>query len=73
MAGDTIYLANAFNWSKKSLEFSENPKTLNTHALLLNMLGRKKEAVLMQEKAILLKKKQGFDTESFEKELKEMQ
>jgi tetratricopeptide (TPR) repeat protein len=69
---DNTYLAKALKWSEKALELYENYTTLNVYALLLYKTGNKKEAVNWQEKAILFKKKRGFDTKSLEQELNDM-
>ena len=69
---DNMYLSKALKWSEKALELYENYTTLNVYALLLYKTGNKKEAVSWQEKAILLKKKRGFDTKGLEKELNDM-
>ena len=72
MTDDPQYLATAINWSTRANEFFENYISQNTHALLLYKVGKAEEAIEWQKKAIELKKKQGFDTKNFEKELSDM-
>ncbi|MBO0938953.1 hypothetical protein J2I47_20540 [Fibrella sp. HMF5335] len=52
MTRDTTYLKKALTWSKRSLEFREEPSLMDTYAHLLYRLGRKEEALDWQEKAV---------------------
>ena len=69
---DPLLLTKALQWSTRANEFTESYIALDTHAHLLYKLGRKDEAIIWQLKAIDLKKKRGYNTESLEKELNEM-
>jgi hypothetical protein len=66
------YLSKALQWSEKAIAFNDTFTAMNVYALLLYKTNNKPEAISWQEKAITLKKKQGFDTKSLEKELSEM-
>jgi tetratricopeptide (TPR) repeat protein len=72
MTNDPMLLAKALQWSLKANEFSENYNAMDTHAHLLYKTGKVEEAIVWENKAISLKKKQGFDAKSFEKELLDM-
>ena len=52
MTRDTTYLKKALTWSKRSLEFREEPSLMDTYAHLLYRVGRKEEALEWQEKAV---------------------
>ena len=49
---DPACVESALAWSKKSLEAEENPMLIDTYANLLHKLGRTKEAIEWQEKAL---------------------
>lgn len=66
------YLSKALKWSEKAIAFNETFTAMNVYALLLYKTNNKPEAIRWQEKAIALKKKMGYDTKTFEKELSEM-
>ena len=65
-------LETALKWSERSIELMESPINLDTYANLLSKLGRKKEAIKVQKKAIKMAKKQGIELEGFEQTLKEI-
>ena len=72
LTNDPLHLSKALQWSARANQFTESYIALNTHALLLYKTGRKEEAIIWQNKAIDLKKKQGFDTKTLSTELAEM-
>jgi tetratricopeptide (TPR) repeat protein len=72
LSNEPLNLLKALQWSARANEFNESPEAMDTHAHLLYKLGRKKEAIEWQNKAITLKKKRGFDTKDFEKRLSAM-
>lgn len=51
---DGTCLAEALQWSKQSLKDGDNAMFLDTYANLLYKLGRKEEAIAMEEKAVAL-------------------
>lgn len=51
---DMSCVKEALEWSKRSLEGKENPMFMDTYANILYRLGRKDEAIAMQEKAVKL-------------------
>lgn len=69
---ENALLEKATIWAAKAVELYTGYPHMNTYALLLSKTGRKEEAIQWQEKAIALKKKQGMDTKSLEKEWEEM-
>lgn len=69
---ETLNLSKALLWSARANEFAENFEAMDTHAHLLYKLGKRKEAIEWQNKAIALKKKRGFDTKDLEKRLAAM-
>ncbi|GAB3904118.1 hypothetical protein GCM10028803_33590 [Larkinella knui] len=69
---DSKDLNQALAWSNRSLELDASPMYMDTNAHLLSKLGRKKEAVKMQEEAVLKEKALGNDTKSYEEELAKM-
>lgn len=73
MSNEPIYLAKAVKWAIRANEFYNHYISLNTLAKLYYKTGQKTEALKTQTKAIELKKKMGFDTKEFEKELADMQ
>lgn len=66
---DKKALNQALTWSARSLEYDRSGMHLDTYAHLLNKLGRKTEAVKIQEEAITKEKAAGGDPASYEKEL----
>jgi hypothetical protein len=72
MTNDSGYISKALSWAVRANEFFEKYTSLNTFALLLFKSGRKEEAIIWENKAILLKKMQGFDAIGLEKELDAM-
>ena len=72
MTDNPQHLAKAANWSARANEFYESYISQNTLALLLYKAGKEEEAIEWQNKAIELKKKQGFDPKGLEKELSDM-
>ncbi len=62
----------ALIWSSKSLEYERGIGYLDTYANLLNKLGRKEEAIKIQQEAIDLSRKAGNDVTELEKTLIEM-
>ena len=59
-------------WSAKSLEYNRTPGYLDTYAHLLSKLGRKEEAIKIQEEAIAKSKTAGEDSAELEKGLTEI-
>jgi tetratricopeptide (TPR) repeat protein len=49
---DSVYLQKALTWSKRSLEYREEGSLMDTYAHILYFLGRKKDALEWQEKAV---------------------
>lgn len=56
MTRDTVYLNKALQWSKRTLEYREDPSSMDTYAHILYRLGRKEEALTWQEKAVKLER-----------------
>jgi hypothetical protein len=69
---DPLHLSKALQWSARANEFFDNYISLNTHAQLLYMTGKKEEAEQWQLKAIALKRDRGFETRTLEDELTSM-
>jgi predicted RNA polymerase sigma factor len=44
----------ALEWSKKSFKDKENPMFMDTYANILHKMGRTKEAIEVQEKAVAM-------------------
>ena len=65
-------LEEALGWSERAIDLVESPINLDTYANLLSKLGRKKEAIKAEKKAIKLGKKEGGDTKDFQQTLKEI-
>ncbi|MCB0480091.1 MAG: thioredoxin family protein [Flavobacteriales bacterium] len=66
---DPAELTEALKWADRSLLMSERSFVQDTHANLLNKLGRKSEAMASGKKAIELAKAEGEDVEDYEKAL----
>ncbi len=62
----------ALRWSERAIALVESPANLDTYAILLSKLGRKKEAIKAEKKAIKLGKKEGGDTKDLQQTLKEI-
>lgn len=62
-------LNQALSWSAKSLAYDRVSLNLNTYAHLLSKLGRKEEAIKIEQEAITKEKAAGQDTDSLEKSL----
>ncbi len=70
---DKIYLKNAVDWAKKSVELNSNYYNNDTYSnLLYKTKGDKKTAIEAAEKAIELGKNDGQDTKSTEELLKNL-
>jgi hypothetical protein len=67
-----FYLQNALMWAKKANEFYESPEAMDTYARLLYKMGYKNEAVEWMNKAILLRKTRGFNSQEYETVLLKM-
>ena len=65
-------LEEAIKWSERAIELIESPTNLDTYAILLSKLGRKKEAIKAKKKAIKLAKKEGEDTKYLQQTLKDL-
>lgn len=65
-------LEEALKWSERAIELVESPANLDTYAILLSKLGRKKEAIKAEKRAIKLAKKEGGDTKDLQQTLKEI-
>jgi thiol-disulfide isomerase/thioredoxin len=65
-------LKEAIKWSERAIELIESPTNLDTYAILLSKLGRKKEAIKAEKKAIKLAKKEGEDTSHLQQTLKDL-
>ena len=65
-------LEEAIKWSERAIELIESPTNLDTYAILLSKLGRKKEAIKAEKKAIKLAKKEGEDTKYLQQTLKDL-
>lgn len=65
-------LEEAIKWSERAIELIESPTNLDTYAILLSKLGRKKEAIKAEKKAIKLAKKEGEDTSHLQQTLKDL-
>jgi thiol-disulfide isomerase/thioredoxin len=65
-------LKEAIKWSERAIELIESPTNLDTYAILLSKLGRKKEAIKAEKKAIKLAKKAGEDTSHLQQTLKDL-
>jgi hypothetical protein len=72
MTDEPYYVAKALSWAERANMLYEKYTSLNTFALLLYKSGRKEEAITWQNKAIVFKKKMGYNTASLEKELADM-
>ena len=69
---DSKDLNQALTWSAKALEYDRKAGYLDTYAHLLSKLGRKDEAIKMQQEAIAKTKAAGEDSAELEKGLAEM-
>lgn len=65
-------LEEALKWSERAIELVESPANLDTYANLLSKLGRKKEAIKAEKRAIKLAKKEGGDTKDLQQTLKDI-
>jgi thiol-disulfide isomerase/thioredoxin len=65
-------LEEALKWSERAIALVESPANLDTYAILLSKLGRKKEAIKAEKKAIKLGKKEGGDTKDLQQTLKDI-
>ena len=65
-------LEEALRWSERAIALVESPANLDTYANLLSKLGRKKEAIKAEKRAIKLGKKEGGDTKDLQQTLKEI-
>jgi thiol-disulfide isomerase/thioredoxin len=65
-------LEEALKWSERAISLVESPSTLDTYANLLSKLGRKKEAIKAEKKAIKLAKKERLETKDLQQILKEI-
>lgn len=65
-------LEEALQWSERAMELIESPANLDTYALLLSKLGRKKEAIKAEKRAIKLAQKEGGDTKDLQQTLKDI-
>jgi len=65
-------LEEALKWSERAIELVESPANLDTYALLLSKLGRKKEAIKAEKRAIKLAQKEGGDTKDLQQTLKDI-
>jgi thioredoxin-related protein len=65
-------LEQALIWSERAISLAETPANLDTYANLLIKLGRKKEAIKAEKKAIKLGKKEGGDVKDLQQTLKEI-
>jgi thiol-disulfide isomerase/thioredoxin len=65
-------LSQALSWSAKSLEYDRSAMCLDTYAHLLSKLGRKAEAINVEEEAVAKEKAAGGDPASYAKELAKM-
>lgn len=72
MISNSTDLEEAIKWSERAISLVESPATLDTYANLLSKLGRKKEAIKAEKKAIKLAKKEGLDTKDLQQTLKEI-
>ena len=52
MTTDSVFLTKALSWSKRTLDYREDPSSMDTYAHLLYRLARKQEAIDWQEKAV---------------------
>ncbi len=65
-------LEKALSWSKRSLEYSEDPSWIDTYAHLLYKLGRRDEAIKEEERALKKLKSMNASSTSFEGTLQKM-
>ena len=65
-------LEEALKWSERAIALVESPVNLDTYAILLSKLVRKKEAIKAEKKAIKLGKKEGGDTKDLQQTLKDI-
>jgi len=72
MTKDSLYLQKALEWAKRANEFFESPEAMDTYARLLYKTGNPQQALEWMNKAILVRKKQGFDTKEYEAVLSKM-
>lgn len=72
MTNDHNYLQKAVAWSERANEFFQSPESIDTYARLLYKAGDKASAIQLQEKAIALKKKRGFNSKELEEVLSKM-
>ena len=60
---DMTCVTEALEWSKRSFKDKENPMFIDTYANLLHKMGRTKEAIEWQEKAVSLVKNDNEKTQ----------
>jgi thiol-disulfide isomerase/thioredoxin len=65
-------LTQALSWSAKSLDYKRAPMYLDTYAHLLDKLGRKADAIKIEQEAIDKAKAAGEDAANYEKAIAEM-
>jgi len=69
---DPARLASATRWLARALELYQTPEALDTYARLLYVQGQKTTAIETEQKAIALRKTQGFTTADLEGVLQKM-
>ena len=62
-------MAKAEIWAERSVNLQNNSCNYDTYAALLFKLGKKKEAIAAEEKAVEIARKNGEQTEEYEKTL----
>lgn len=72
MMSNSKDLEEAVKWSERAIALVESPTNLDTYANLLSKLGRKKEAIKVEKKAIKLARKSKEDTKDLQQMLKEI-
>jgi thioredoxin-related protein len=71
---DKDILKNALRWSARSLEiYPESPMLMDTYANLLYRLGKRKEAIEMEKKALDMAVKTNSDKKVYEETLRKME
>jgi len=66
MFNDPAHINKALQWSKRANEFYETSEAIDTYARLLYKTGNKTEAIIWEQKAIMLQKKRGFPVAELE-------
>jgi hypothetical protein len=69
---DIACISDALNWSKKSVDLTNNPMYMDTYANLLFKSGKNKQAIQWEEKAIMRANESKENSDTFSNNLEKM-